>query len=115
VSTTLSQFALLDLAAELKRSGPIPTVRVSSAQASCPYSYWGAVRYELRLGRDGQPHNVALGRASSDRRSYRLAEADAAATGRLRCDAIGRLTEAQAQAVLDVLDTSLPLELEEAA
>lgn len=61
------------------QNGPIPTVRVSSAQASGKaknYPYWGAVRYEIRINSKGNLSNIALGRASSDRRSYRLAEED---------------------------------------
>lgn len=87
--------------------GPIPTVRVSSAQArgrAKLYSYWGATRYEIRLTRDGQPSNVALERASSDRRSLRLAQRDASEIARrerrVECQEIGRLSEAAAARVL---------------
>lgn len=87
--------------------GHIPTVRVSSAQArgrAKRYSYWGAARYEIRLSRDGQPSNVALERASSDRRSLRLAEQDAARLARRErrvvCQEIGRLSEDAAARVL---------------
>jgi hypothetical protein len=59
----------------------IPCVRVSSAQArglAGRYPYWGAVRYVLRLrARDGRPTLYPQGRASSDRRSMRLAHIDA--------------------------------------
>lgn len=98
------------LAHHIRTHGPVPTVRVSSAQASGrakKYAYWGVVRYELRLSRDGRPLNVALHRAGSDRRSERLAESDAdalaAREGRIRCRMIGRLDESTAIDVLDDL------------
>jgi len=72
--------AKVELAAYIRVHGPIGTVRVSTAQAkglAKRYAYWGAVRYEITLRRDGMPTHVALERASSDRRSYRLAEKDA--------------------------------------
>ncbi len=59
---------------------PIQCVRVSSAQArglAKQYSYWGAVRYEIRRNKKGQLTFTAQERASSDRRSRRLAEKDA--------------------------------------
>lgn len=69
------------LVAWIRRYGPIPFVRVSSAQArgnAKNYAYWGAVRYELRLRKsDDEPVLVACERASSDRRSKRLAYEDA--------------------------------------
>lgn len=96
------------LADLIRRHGPIPTVRVSSAQArgvAKQYSYWGAVRYELRLTRDGHVANVALERASSDRRSQRLAKADAAALAvreaRIVVQQIGALSDIVAAEVLD--------------
>ncbi len=62
----------------IREAGPIRTVRVSSAQSSTSYSYWGAVRYAIQLSVDGKRLvNSALERASSDRRSIRLAEQDA--------------------------------------
>lgn len=95
---------LVDL---IRTHGPIQTVRVSSAQArgaAKRYSYWGVARYEIRLSRDGQPINVALERASSDRRSLRLAEQDAARLARRErrvvCQEIGRLSEDAAVRVL---------------
>ena len=64
----------------LRTHGPIPAVRVSSAQArgaAKRYSYWGAVRYEIRLRKsDDEIIVTACERASSDRRSHRLAVAD---------------------------------------
>lgn len=79
--------------------GPIQAVRVSSAQArgaAKQYPYWGAVRYEIRLRqRDGVPVAVAQERASSDRRSRRLAEQDASdiadREGRIEIDTIGEI------------------------
>lgn len=64
----------------IRSLGPIPCVRVSSAQASGnakKYAYWGATRYVIRLRKDGEPTLAACSRASSDRRSYRLAYRDA--------------------------------------
>lgn len=95
--------ALASLANIVAALGSIPTVRVSSAQArgrAGQYPYWGAVRYEVRIGRDGRPINVPLERASSDRRSKRLAKRDALSTGRMMVGRIGHLTEQEALAVL---------------
>jgi len=85
---------ILRLIALLRRHGPIPAVRVSAAQArgaAAKYPYWGAVRYVIRLRADGMPMLVACERAGSDRRSLRLARADADALaqreGRVRVDA----------------------------
>lgn len=95
------------LAWHIKKNGTIPTVRVSSAQAKGAakhYAYWGAVRYEIGVNRAGLPTNRALERASSDRRSRRLAESDAAAIakeeGRLGCDRIGVIPEASCESWL---------------
>lgn len=91
----------------IRDHGPIPTVRVSSAQSHTQYPYWGAVRYEIRLTREGCPTNTALERASSDRRSERLADRDAdkiaAAEGRVRYQGIGRLDNEGAMEVLGCL------------
>lgn len=103
-----AQTALSVLAEHLRAHEPIPTIRVSSAQArgnAKNYPYWGAVRYEIRLTRDGRhPTNVALERASSDRRSYRLAERDAdtlaADENRILVQTIGKLDETTAERVL---------------
>lgn len=91
----------------LKARGPIKTARVSSAQArgaAKAYAYWGAVRYQLRLGKDGMPINVALERASSDRRSLRLAQEDlermCEAEGRIEVNRIGHLSDMDADRVL---------------
>ena len=62
----------------------VECVRVSSAQAkgaAKAYSYWGAVRYRARLHR-GWWSLIPLERASSDRRSQRLAAMDAAQIAR---------------------------------
>lgn len=74
----------------LKEHGSIGAVRVSSAQArgrAKRYPYWGAVRYQIRLSRDGRVIVVPEERASSDRRSEILAWSDArdiaAAEGRV--------------------------------
>lgn len=95
------------LAHHIRTHGPIPTCRVSCAQArgaAKKYAYWGAVRYEIRLTKDGAPTNRPLERASSDRRSLRLAEQDCDAIcereGRVVVDRIGRLKEAEAEDVL---------------
>ena len=65
----------------IRECGPLRAVRVSSAQVrgrAKKYSYWGAVRYAIGLSADGKRLQcMALERASSDRRSLRLAEDDA--------------------------------------
>lgn len=67
----------------IRRHGPIPAVRVSSAQAkgrAKQYSYWGAVRYEIRCAkRDDALIAMPCERASSDRRVRHLAVSDARA------------------------------------
>ena len=74
----------------IHKFSPIPTARVSSAQASGRakrYAYFGAVRYHVHVTRLGGLVNSAMERASSDRRSERLAQMDA----RVLCDQEGRL------------------------
>ena len=95
------------LTAHIREHGPIGTVRVSSAKArgwAKRYSYWGAVRYEIRLTRDGVPSAYSAGRARSDHRSESLAHEDAARLaereGRLAGQWRGRLTEAECEDVL---------------
>lgn len=95
------------LAEIIRAHGPIPTVRVSSAQArgrAKDYPYWGAVRYEIGLTRDGRVSNRPMGRASSDRRSWDLAHWDAldmgAAEGRIVVQTIGTLSDAEAERVI---------------
>lgn len=105
--------AVNDLRQYLVDHGPQACVRVSSAQArgaAKKYSYWGAVRYELRLvGRDDHPSLIPQERASSDRRSIDLAIRDAEAMARsIGAVAIGagmplRSTELSARALLDLL------------
>lgn len=99
--------AIVKLTDILHKSRPIPAVRVSTARAkgrARNFSYWDAVRYEIRLDRHGRPTNVALERARSSRRSHRLALRDAAELAsterRVLCHTIGRLDEAAAEAVL---------------
>jgi hypothetical protein len=98
------------LAHHIRTHGPIKTARVSSAQAkgaAKKYCYWGAVRYEIRLTAAGLPSNIALERASSDRRSQRLAAEDCESLcereDRIECPAIGRITEFSARAILSDL------------
>jgi len=100
----------MTLADIIRERGPIPTVRVSSAQArgrAKQYSYWGATRYELRLTRDGRVSNHPLERATSDRRSYRLAYLDAlyiaGREGRLLVDPIGVIGPAEEERVMRAL------------
>jgi len=95
------------LAALVRQYGPVPCARVSSAQASGAakrYPYWGVVRYEIRLRKDGQLSAVACERAASDRRSTRLVEQDrdelCEREGRLAWDGIGPLSETDAAYVL---------------
>jgi len=93
------------LAHRIRTRGPISAIRVSSAQAlgnAKKYSYWGAVRYEIRLRkRDNIPIAVACERASSDRRSYayavRDAEKIAEIEGRVMIKSIGALSEQEIQ------------------
>lgn len=87
----------------IEKFGPIKTARVSSAQAkgaAKTYSYYGAVRYQVYLNRRGVLSNRALERASSDRRSYRLAEQDCEALGRIRLQTIGELSEQDCHTIL---------------
>ena len=107
-TATTTDVALAALAAVISKHGPITAIRVSSAQASGAakqYAYWGAVRYRISLAKDGTPCARPLERASSDRRSLRLAEQDADAAARslgaVRLQTIGRLTEYDAALVLD--------------
>lgn len=103
----MSTEATTILADIIRQHGPIPTIRVSSAQArglAKLYRYWGATRYEIRLTRAGKPANIALQRASSDRRSLRLAEQDAEEIadreGRIECNTIGTLPETMAATII---------------
>jgi hypothetical protein len=91
----------IDVLAELLHACPIPSVKVSVSRFR---SYWGAVRYEIRLGRDGRPTNYPLGAAGKDRRSWRLAHTDAEALAkrerRVVCHTRGPLDEWAAVGVL---------------
>lgn len=65
------------LAAFIRANGPISTIRISAAkQNACKWSYWDAVRYQIRLTRGGEPANIALEAASRSRRSAAGAEPD---------------------------------------
>ena len=83
VTMTRSSFASAteQLTAYIREHGPVPAVRVSTAAArgrARNYRYWGAARYEVRLhSRTRKPTLVPQERATSDRRSPRLAELDA--------------------------------------
>lgn len=102
--------ALDTLAAHIRTNGPIAAVRASSARSVlCPNghssNYWGAVRYTIRLRRDGVVTATADERASSDRTVRHLADRDAddigRREGRVRIYGNpGRLTEAEAGSVL---------------
>ena len=103
---TLSEF----LRKIIEQHGPIPSVRVSSAQAkgrAKQYSYWGAVRYEIRINRRGNVSNCPLERATSDRRSQRLARDDALRIAddesRIFCSCLGELSRMDQARVLDAL------------
>lgn len=83
----------------IREGGPLRVARVSSAQArgaAGRYPYWGAVRYAVRITRAGHLSSVALERASSDRRSIRLAEKDcdemAAREGRCPAGWLGQVS-----------------------
>jgi hypothetical protein len=102
------------LADIIEHEGAIPAARVSSAQArgtAKQYPYWGAVRYEIRRRKaDGMPTAVACERASSDRRSERLAEADrddlCELEGRIPISGIGALTDYECERVLAAITPS---------
>lgn len=94
--------------------GAIPAVRVSSAKArgaAKQYPYWGAARYIITLDRDGLPTCRATECASSDRRVRQMADLDAAEMakneGRVRTQAIGRLSDAEAADVLAQIEAAL--------
>jgi hypothetical protein len=92
--------AVQDLHRYLMDGNVVPAVRVSSAQArgrAKRWLYWGAVRYEVRWSpKRGRPTAQAVERASSDRRSRRLAEQDAETlaerTGAIEIYSIGELS-----------------------
>lgn len=91
----------------IEASGPIKTVRVSSAQAK-QYQYWSAVRYRIVWSARHQwPVNVPVERASSDRRAHSLAVEDALALaereGRIHLQAIGRLSHEDVIRIADEL------------
>lgn len=96
----------------LRKRGAIPAARVSSAQArgnAKNYSYWGAVKYEIRIANNGKPSLIPLERASSDRRSYPLAEMDAKNMAQ-KINGIyvsnmppGQLRERQAEMILEMV------------
>lgn len=89
------------------KNGPIKSIRVSSAQAkgaAKKFNYWGAVRYEICLTKNGNISNIAIERASSDRRSEQLAWQDAekiaSAEGRIFCQTIGKLSDLEIKNIL---------------
>lgn len=95
----------------IRTNGPIQTARISAAQAkgnAKNYLYWDAVRYELRIAKAGHVSNAPLERASSMRRSLRLAQQDLAslceAESRIQVQDIGRISEAEAQWITAKLD-----------
>lgn len=99
--------ALERLAAIIRQYGPVPAARLSTAQArgrAKRYQYWGVARYEIALARSGEVISRALERASSDRRSYRLAEHDwnevCERENRWPTSTIGRLSEDEAAEIL---------------
>lgn len=64
----------------IHKYGPILAYRVSSAQArgrAKKFAYWGAAQYEIRVAKNGNIKAVVVYGASSDRRSFRLAQKDA--------------------------------------
>lgn len=100
----------------LQRGGEIKTVRVSSAKArgkAAKYGYWGAARGHIALSEyDGMPCHYADERAPSARRAehlaYRDAEVIAMDENRIPGGRHGRLTEAEASAVLDAIEHRRP-------
>jgi len=95
----------------IKDNGPIKAARVSSAQAqgrAKKYSYWGAVRYEIRLrDKDGEVISVARGRARSDRRSQILVKKDldnlCESENRVPIESIGRISDFECECAIRVL------------
>ena len=105
--TTLVPSCLSQVATIVRMHCPIRTVRVSCAQAkgrAKKYSYWGAVRYQVRFAADGHLTCAAQERASSARRSIAGAERDAERLaerdGRVESQALGRVTESRAYHIL---------------
>jgi len=99
--------ARVRLANYIREHGPVRTIRVSSVRGKTKrYPYWAASRYQIELSRDGIPaHRSVGGGPTLDRRSYRLAEQDAAAIaaeeGRILVDwRIGPLDERQCEYIL---------------
>lgn len=97
--------ALYELGLMVRAGEVLPCVRVSSAQArgaAKRYPYWGVARYEVRYSaRQRGPVVVAVSRARSERRSQRLAEHDAEATGLPVIEQVhGRITPRTAMWVL---------------
>jgi hypothetical protein len=100
----------------IAKYGPIKSIRVSSAQArgaAKKYSYWGAARYEIIITKNGNISNIAIERASSDRRSERLAHEDAdkiaIKEGRIHCQTIGRLSDKEIKNILSELNSDYNL------
>lgn len=94
----------------IKRFGPIPTIRVSSAQAKGAakrFAYWGPARYQIVLTREGKLSNLPLERARSARRAKWLAKDDAdkiaEAEGRFHLQTIGQLSDADIETILSAL------------
>lgn len=99
-----AQYALEILGLIVDSRGELPTVRVSSAQSSTPYPYWGAARGKLFRARDGHLTVKSTEQASSDRRSKRLAGQDAESLaereGRLEWQRLGAIDEQAAAIIL---------------
>lgn len=102
--------ALAIMADYLRLHEAIPTARVSYAQAkgnAKKYSYWGATRYEIRMTIGRYPSNMPNERASSDRRSEKLAQRDCdelcERENRLECHPIGRVSEATALSIMTAI------------
>jgi hypothetical protein len=93
------------LVAHLRRGGTIPAARCSSAQArgkAARYSYWGATSYVIRWSEDSmRAVAVAESRATSARRSHRLAIEDTCALAKERGGIVIESTGALSQADLD--------------
>jgi hypothetical protein len=113
--------ALQTLKSLIKNTGPVPAVRVSSAQSGvCHYPYRDAVRYEVRLRKDGEVTYAALERAATTRRSERLAIRDArelaAREGRIYHQAVpGQVGEGEARIILTLIAEMVAVPQTEAA
>jgi len=83
----------------IRERGPIDTVRVSLTH----FDHCGVAFYQLRLDKNGNVANVCVrgqGAKKYDHRLRRVAESDAAATGRIPCQTIGQLSDGECRWIM---------------